>query len=117
VKLKDFDSLRNLAKKVRKADDILLYPKTIWRKTYEAIIRILSETTDYLNAFNELRSSETVVSFNSKVAMIEKKAFMQDPKPDTVVNLFSAFQIKKLNDNLEDETQVILFYFSIFVKY
>ncbi|KAI9337384.1 hypothetical protein DFJ73DRAFT_849235 [Zopfochytrium polystomum] len=113
----DLESLKNLGRKVRKADDSLLYPQTIWRACFEASVQVLrSHVPDWERSLRLLVDAYTVSEFLGIAVQTERAAFLpssmaaaDNGKGETLQQLLlSAFQIKKLNEGDEDESEVRL---------
>ncbi|KAI8618991.1 hypothetical protein BC830DRAFT_853854 [Chytriomyces sp. MP71] len=102
---KDLESLRHLVRKCQKASDVLLYPQTIWKAGFDAVVDILSEkVTDSI--WVQFVKSIPQKEFLAHAPPIEKKMFggSADEKVESASLLHSAFNLKKLNENMEDET-------------
>ncbi|KAJ3417222.1 Histone transcription regulator 3 [Chytridiales sp. JEL 0842] len=113
---KDIENLRNLLRKIRKAEDTLLYPQAIWNLGYNALLHILSEGFDYKHFWQCLFEKETSVDLARRAPEFEKLVFaVPDPKPHLVQCINAAVQLRKLNEADEDEEElcdIIVGYYS-----
>ncbi|KAJ3206373.1 Histone transcription regulator 3 [Entophlyctis luteolus] len=118
--LKDLESLRHLVRKTQKAYDTLLYPQTVWRIGFEAMTDLLSEKIDE-NVWMQFVNCVPQKDFLSLAPSVEKKMLggAVDDRSEDANLLQTAFTLKKLNENLEDETVLsrilVLLYCKLFL--
>ncbi|KAJ3249443.1 Histone transcription regulator 3 [Chytriomyces hyalinus] len=102
---KDLESLRHLVRKCQKAYDVLLYPRTVWKSGFDAMTELLGEK---VNGIVWVQFVKTVPQkeFLSHAPGVERKMFAgtSDEKSEDASLLHTAFTLKKLNENMEDET-------------
>jgi hypothetical protein len=100
---------------VRKADDSLLFPQATWRRTFDSLVNQLRKCLVAVSGVDALNYTQSLKMFirscklsdlNKDAIQIERNALSLDPRPDNVLFLLSAFQLKKLNEGDEDETEV-----------
>ncbi|KAJ3155811.1 Histone transcription regulator 3 [Geranomyces variabilis] len=110
----DIDGLRRLCRKVRKADDVLLWPDRIWKVVYTACFGALQAGANAaLNAASSVRRPSDLLEimskydFDRRAPAVERRIFAAaDQKPAELQSLLCAFELKKLNDGLLDETEL-----------
>lgn len=97
-----------MSRKVRKADDSLLFPQAVWRRSFDSMVSLLKKRVP-----NPMQSLKTFIravklsDLNKDAVQLERQALSFDPRPDHVQLLLAAFQIKKLNEGDQDETEVL----------
>ncbi|KAI8916934.1 hypothetical protein DFJ77DRAFT_325707 [Powellomyces hirtus] len=117
----DVDGLRRLCRKVRKAEEVLLWPDRIWRIVFTACFKALHATSQGAHNLS-LSGSMSKTEFDLRAPDVEYQMFAAaDPKPVRLQNLLCAFELKKLNDGFMDEEDLDLFlvetYSSLFSEF
>jgi hypothetical protein len=103
----DIESLRLILRKLRKADDTLLYPQTIWKLGYESFLQVLANGLDYNAAWDRLFQLESSTDFTKRAPEFEKFTFTAaEPRPVLHQGVIAAVQIRKLNESDENEDEV-----------
>ncbi|KAJ1562157.1 hypothetical protein HK405_015256, partial [Cladochytrium tenue] len=115
----DFESLKHLARKVRRADDSLLYPQSIWQACFEANVKLLElRCPESRAALRQLASTFTPATLAARAPDVELVAFSSpvvkvgaasppDTGPDFVALLAWAFQLRRLNEGDMDESKLV----------
>ncbi|KAJ3170075.1 Histone transcription regulator 3 [Geranomyces variabilis] len=108
---RDIDGLRRLCRKVRRADDVLLWPDRIWKVVYTACLSALQARANtgpnaaisvrrHTDLFNVMSKAD----FDRRAPDVERRIFSAaDQKPTELQSLLCAFELKKLNDGLLNE--------------
>ncbi|KAI8588284.1 hypothetical protein BDZ88DRAFT_200200 [Geranomyces variabilis] len=110
----DIDGLRRLCRKVRKADDVLLWPDRIWKVVYTACFGALQAGANAaLDAASSVRRHSDLLEimsksdFDRRAPDVERRIFAAaNQKPTELQSLLCAFELKKLNDGLLDEAEL-----------
>ncbi|KAG0347788.1 Histone transcription regulator 3 [Podila humilis] len=102
---KDVETLNSLARKIRRANGLLLDLKEIWELLYESYLEVLA---DLVGPDPPLAVAEVMprTEFREKASLYETKMFELDPKPAGLVVLQRLSELKKLNDKLAFEGQI-----------
>ncbi|GJJ73149.1 calcineurin-binding protein cabin-1 [Entomortierella parvispora] len=102
---KDVETLNSLAKKIRRANALLLDLKEVWELLYDSYLSVLGELVGPEPA---LAVAEVIprMEFREKAAIYEAKMFEQDPRPAGLTVLMRLCELKKLNDKLAPEGQM-----------
>ncbi|KAJ3027299.1 UNVERIFIED_CONTAM: Histone transcription regulator 3 [Siphonaria sp. JEL0065] len=116
----DLESLRHLVRKTQKAYDVLLYPQAIWRAGFEAMNDLLSEKVKEITWVQFVKTIPQK-EFLANAPAIEKKMLWGngEEKTEDAGFLHTAFHLKRLNENMEDETVLsrilVLLYCKLFL--
>lgn len=99
---KDVETLNSLARKIRRANPLLLDLKEIWELLYDSYLSVLGELVGPEPA---LAVAEVIprMEFREKAAIYEAKMFEQEPKPAGLIVLQRLCELKKLNDKMAPE--------------
>ncbi|KAG0042324.1 Histone transcription regulator 3 [Gryganskiella cystojenkinii] len=102
---KDVETLNSLARKIRRANGLLLDLKEIWELLYDSYLWVLG---DLVGPEPALAVAEVIprMEFREKAAIYEAKMFEQDPKPVGLTVLQRLCELKKLNDKMAPEGQM-----------
>jgi len=102
---KDVETLNSLAKKIRRANALLLDLKEIWELLYDSYLSVLG---DLVGPEPALAVAEVIprMEFREKAAIYEAKMFEQEPRPAGLTVLMRLCELKKLNDKLAPEGQM-----------
>ncbi|KAF9585236.1 Histone transcription regulator 3 [Lunasporangiospora selenospora] len=102
---KDVETLNTLARKVRRANSLLLDLKEIWEQLYDAYLSVLQ---DLVGPDPHLSVAEVIprTEFREKAAIYEAKMFEQEPKLPRLTVLQRLSELKKLNDKMAPEGQI-----------
>ncbi|KAG0237718.1 Histone transcription regulator 3 [Actinomortierella wolfii] len=94
---KDVEALNTLARKVRKANGLLLDLKDIWELLYDAYLSVLAEL---VGPQPILAVADMIprMEFREKAAMYEARFVELEPKPPGLVVLQRLVELKKLNE-------------------
>ncbi|KAJ3162144.1 Histone transcription regulator 3 [Geranomyces michiganensis] len=104
----DIDGLRRLCRKVRKADDVLLWPDRVWKAVYTACLGALQATASAADdASSHLMDVMSKSDFDLRAPDIERRIFaVGDRKSVQLQCLMCAHELRKLNDGLLDESML-----------
>ncbi|KAJ3058952.1 Histone transcription regulator 3, partial [Podochytrium sp. JEL0797] len=103
--LRDLESLRHLVRKTQKAFDVLLYPQAIWKAGFDAMTELLAEKVEEVTWVQFVKTIPQK-EFVSRAPGEEKKMFWGsvEDRTEEASWLHTAFQLKKANEGMEDET-------------
>ncbi|KAF9308980.1 Histone transcription regulator 3 [Podila horticola] len=102
---KDVETLNSLARKIRRANGLLLDLKDIWELLYDSYLEVLA---DLVGPDPVLAVAEVIprTEFRDKAAFYETKMFELEPKPAGLIVLQRLCELKKLNDKMVAEGQM-----------
>lgn len=102
---KDVETLNSLARKIRRANGLLLDLRDIWELLYDSYLEVLA---DLVGPDPVLAVAEVIprTEFRDKAAFYETKMFELEPKPAGLIVLQRLCELKKLNDKLVAEGQI-----------
>ncbi|KAG0031770.1 Histone transcription regulator 3 [Podila clonocystis] len=102
---KDVETLNSLARKIRRANGLLLDLKDIWELLYDSYLEVLA---DLVGPDPVLAVAEVIprTEFRDKAAFYETKMFELNPKPAGLIVLQRLCELKKLNDKMVAEGQM-----------
>ncbi|KAF9576299.1 Histone transcription regulator 3 [Mortierella alpina] len=102
---KDVETLNSLARKIRRAQGLLLDLKEIWELLYESYLSVLE---DLVGPDPVLAVAEVIprTEFREKAPIYEAKMFDQEPKLPGLIVLQRLCELKKLNDKMAPEGQM-----------
>ncbi|KAF9968684.1 Histone transcription regulator 3 [Mortierella alpina] len=102
---KDVETLNSLARKIRRAQGLLLDLKEIWELLYDSYLSVLE---DLVGPDPVLAVAEVIprTEFREKAPIYEAKMFDQEPKLPGLVVLQRLCELKKLNDKMAPEGQM-----------
>ncbi|KAG9323455.1 hypothetical protein KVV02_000817 [Mortierella alpina] len=102
---KDVETLNSLARKIRRAQGLLLDLKEIWELLYDSYLSVLE---DLVGPDPVLAVAEVIprTEFREKAPIYEAKMFDQEPKLPGLIVLQRLCELKKLNDKMAPEGQM-----------
>ncbi|KAF9951112.1 Histone transcription regulator 3 [Mortierella alpina] len=102
---KDVETLNSLARKIRRAQGLLLDLKEIWELLYESYLSVLG---DLVGPDPVLAVAEVIprTEFREKAPIYEAKMFDHEPKLPGLVVMQRLCELKKLNDKMAPEGQM-----------
>ncbi|KAI9092852.1 hypothetical protein DFS34DRAFT_277907 [Phlyctochytrium arcticum] len=104
----DVEGLRRVCRKIRKAEDVLLWPDRVWRYAYNCTYEVLAKSIQGLHR-TPLSGTMTKTEFDERAPEIETRMFAtQDPKPPLLSAMLCAFDLKKLDEEFMDEEDLNL---------
>ncbi|KAJ3282645.1 Histone transcription regulator 3 [Borealophlyctis nickersoniae] len=122
----DAETLRQMCRRLRKGDDVLLEPKAVWTVAYDSLLEVLSATADG-EGCTRLSGTMSKAEFDSRAAEVEARIFeAAGTGTDSICSerlktLHQAFELKKLNEGAEDEEALNLLladtYSSLFLDF
>ncbi|KFH65937.1 hypothetical protein MVEG_08039 [Podila verticillata NRRL 6337] len=102
---RDVETLNSLARKIRRANGLLLDLRDIWELLYDSYLEVLA---DLVGPDPVLAVAEVIprTEFRDKAAFYEAKMFELEPKPAGLIVLQRLCELKKLNDKMVTEGQI-----------
>lgn len=107
----DADVMRIICRKVKKSEDILIWPEKIWKIAYASLFKTLSKSFQS-DASTRLPGSMSKNDFDAAAPQIEGLfSTLENP---TITILLYASELNRLNDGQEDDEELHLFLVNIY---